>query len=150
MEPGRCFPAPSYYIIQVAAEQSVYQMRGEMDRQENEWNKLYLNCMLEEWELEKWRESIIARWDEQRLKELIRGRNRYMALALALKEIDCNVTPVFGVNEFVTWAISTEQPSLDDLKEKSKQNLIFKKVYEWGVRADALIGESITGGNRND
>lgn len=63
-------------------------------------------CMVEEWQLEEWREEILTRWNEINLYTMTRGINRFKGLAQALTEINERCTPIPGVEELADWAAS--------------------------------------------
>ncbi len=55
--------------------------------------------MVDEWNLNAWREPILQRWNEINLFSMTRGINRFKGLALALTEIDKTYTPIPGVQD---------------------------------------------------
>jgi len=61
-------------------------------------------CMVTEWGLEEWREPILFRWNEVNLYQMTRGINRFKALAICLKEISEEYTPIEGIEVLVHWA----------------------------------------------
>ncbi len=58
--------------------------------------KCFGPCMVEEWNLQKWAEPILNRWNEMNLYSMTRGINRFKGLAAALTEIDRQYTSVAG------------------------------------------------------
>ena len=53
-------------------------------------------CMVDEWNLQAWREPILRRWNEINLFQMTRGVNRFKGLALALTEIDAQYVRIPG------------------------------------------------------
>lgn len=73
--------------------------------------KCFGPCMAEEWGLEKWEESILARWNEINLYTMTRGMNRFQGLLKALKEIDARYAPIAGLDDLKEWAEHTAELS---------------------------------------
>lgn len=61
-------------------------------------------CMVAEWRLESWKDDILARWNEINLYTMTRGINRFRGLSVMLQEIDRDICPIDGLDQFVKWA----------------------------------------------
>lgn len=74
-------------------------------------------CMVMEWELDQWRAQILQRWNDVNLFQMTRGINRFKGLALALAEIDRDLTPIPGVKTLERWVAQTKALSNGALAE---------------------------------
>ena len=107
--------------------------------------KCFGPCMINQWNLEKWKSPILKRWNEVNLYTLTRGINRFKGLALALEEINERYIPVEGLNEFIGWTHSTKELSNESLEGQikiQKQNITcLKKALDWSRAVNASINE---------
>ena len=103
-------------------------------------------CMVEEWELDAWKDEILRRWNDINLFQMTRGINRFKGLAMALGEIHEKYTPIPGVEALQEWADNALQLSNDSLVEaidKAKDQQakeILQKALQWSL----AVNESIT------
>ena len=103
-------------------------------------------CMVEEWELDAWKDEILHRWNDINLFQMTRGINRFKGLAMALGEIHEKYTPIPGVEALQEWADNALQLSNDSLVEaidKAKDQQakeILQKALQWSL----AVNESIT------
>lgn len=101
--------------------------------------------MVEEWNLDAWREPILQRWNEINLFSMTRGINRFKGLALALTEIDKTYTPIPGVQALAHWAetapalsnAAVEQAAKDAADPDAK--LALTKALNWSKAVNASI-----------
>lgn len=102
-------------------------------------------CMVEEWNLQEWKDEILTRWNEINLFQMTRGINRFKGLALALLEIDENYTKIPGVEELHTWTETTKALSNDALAEaidatpKGEGRECLVKALSWSKAVNASI-----------
>lgn len=74
-----------------------------MDTMTIKHKKILGPCIVEEWNLETWKDVIIRRWDMLNLYTSTRGINRFLGLLNALIEIDKNEMKIEGFNDYRTW-----------------------------------------------
>lgn len=68
-------------------------------------------CMIEEWDLEEWRDEILDRWNEINLFTMARGVNRFKGLAMMLSEVDKKYFNIKGIDVLVDWVESSPELS---------------------------------------
>lgn len=105
--------------------------------------KCFGPCMVTEWNLEEWQESILKSWNDVNLYTLTRGINRFKGLAVALVEINEKYTKIEGLDAFVKWTEETNELSNESLiKELEKtDNICIKIALEWSKAVNASIDE---------
>ena len=96
-------------------------------------------CMVAEWGLEAWQDAILHRWNVINLYSGTRGINRFKGLAMALKEIDRQYTPIDGVEELCAWAESAPELSNDAVEKQAEQHPVFRKALAWSRAVNASI-----------
>lgn len=113
-----------------------------MDTMDSKHIRCFGPCLVEEWGLDQWRETILSRWNEINLYTKTRGINRFLGLAMALREIDGSLCPIEGAGEFEDWARRQTQLSNDSVKKKAEcsPNPCFSKALSWSRKVNALIG----------
>ena len=72
-------------------------------------------CMVTEWGLEEWKDTILQRWNVINLFSMTRGINRFKGLAMALGEIHRQYTPISGIDTLQDWAEHAPALSNDGL-----------------------------------
>lgn len=100
-------------------------------------------CMITEWELEAWRERVLARWDEINLYSMTRGINRFKGLAMLLEEVDAAVAPIAGVRELRKWVDEARELSNGALEAEIARNdaPVLKKALNWSYAVNRAIAE---------
>ncbi len=103
-------------------------------------------CMVDEWELDRWKEEILNRWNEINLFSMTRGINRFKGLAMALGEINRQYRPVPGIQALQHWADTAPALSNDGLVKaienaEGDAKLIFEKALKWSKAVNAAIVE---------
>lgn len=97
--------------------------------------KCFGPIMVDEWNLDEWREDILFSWNEVNLYTLTRGINRFKGLAVALSEINEKYIKIDGIEEYLKWTRETKELSNESLEreiENNKVNLIcLRKALEW-------------------
>ena len=68
-------------------------------------------CLVVEWGLERWKNEILARWDEINLYSMTRGINRFMGLTMMLEEVDARFTSIDGLPALRQWAGTAKELS---------------------------------------
>ena len=102
-------------------------------------------CLVAEWGLEEWREPVLFRWNEINLYQMTRGINRFKALAIALREINEDYTPIEGIEALVHWAEASPALSNDGVKQALENaadpsaKKIFEKALSWSKAVNASI-----------
>ena len=99
-------------------------------------------CMVDEWQLGKWREEILARWNDINLYTITRGINRFKGLAMALSEINLQYTPIEGAAELQAWADSAKELSnsaLEKIIAAEPEKIIFRKALSWSKAVNEAI-----------
>ncbi len=102
-------------------------------------------CMVTEWGLEEWREPVLFRWNEVNLYQMTRGINRFKALAICLKEINDEYTPIEGIEALVHWADTAPALSNDGVKQAAEEatDLLAKKVFEKALSWSKAVNAGI-------
>ncbi len=102
-------------------------------------------CMVDEWGLEQWRDSILQRWNEVNLFTMTRGINRFKGLAVALTEIHSLYTPIPGIDVLNHWVDTAPALSNDGVAAAAEAasdpdaKLIFSKALVWSKAVNAAI-----------
>lgn len=99
-------------------------------------------CMVEEWGLDQWRESILSRWNEINLYSMTRGINRFQGLRLALEEIHRKYTPIEDLEELAGWVDGAKELSNAALERAIGQGggVCLQKALRWSK----AVNQSIT------
>ena len=67
--------------------------------------------MVDEWNLEEWKDEILKRWNEINLYTITRGINRFKGLLMALKEINEKYTEIMDLESLEEWTKTTNELS---------------------------------------
>ena len=73
--------------------------------------------MVDEWNLHRWQDDILKRWNEINLYQMTRGINRFAGLAMALGEINEQYIRIPGINALHHWVKTTHALSNGAIKE---------------------------------
>lgn len=98
-------------------------------------------CMITEWNLEQWEESLLDRWNEINLYEESRGINRFKGLLQILKEVNETYRPVEDLNDLESWTARTGELSEAAL-EREIQEIhapILEKALHWSQTVNRRI-----------
>ena len=101
-------------------------------------------CIIEVWQLQKWEEKILKRWNEINLYTITRGINRFKGLSMALSEINEQYQAIDGIDDLIYWSKNADELSNDTLKkeiEKHSQKKIFKLALKWSEMVNNAIKE---------
>lgn len=112
-----------------------------MDTMNSKHIKCFGPCMVEEWNLEEWREEILTRWNEINLYTMTRGINRFQGLSMALQEINESYIAVDGIGELKQWVESTPELSNEALKREitKTESPVLKKALSWSEAVNEKI-----------
>ena len=102
-------------------------------------------CMVDEWELDQWRQEILDRWNVINLFSMTRGINRFKGLAMALGEISEKYKPIAGIAFLKQWADTAPALSNDAVIQAAQDaadpdaKLIFEKALSWSKAVNKAI-----------
>ena len=99
-------------------------------------------CMIDEWNLYKWKDDILTRWNEINLYTLTRGINRFKGLLMALKEINIQYIKIDDLESLEEWVSTTNELSNASVTreiEKKPESIILKKALAWSNAVNASI-----------
>ena len=102
-------------------------------------------CMVDEWELEEWKQEILDRWNYVNLFSMTRGINRFKGLAMALGEINEKYKPIPGVKFLQQWAENALALSNDAVIKAGEEATdplakeIFRKALSWSKAVNKAI-----------
>ncbi len=91
-------------------------------------------CMVEEWNLNKWSDEILYRWNEVNLYTKTRGINRFKGLSKALQEVNSKYLEIEDLDTLVHWVETTNELSNNSLVreiEKNPNSISLKKALAW-------------------
>lgn len=100
-------------------------------------------CMVEEWELFEWEDTILKRWNEINLYSMTRGINRFKALVICLKEVDHQYRPVEDIKSLEHWAECSNELSNDALRKAAEEmdSICMRKALAWSEAVNEKIGQ---------
>ena len=102
-------------------------------------------CMVDEWELQEWKDAILERWNVVNLFSMTRGINRFKALAVCLAEIDKQYKSITGIDALVHWAETAPALSNDGVAKAAAEaadpdaKLVLSKALSWSKAVNAAI-----------
>ncbi len=99
-------------------------------------------CMVEQWNLQPWEQTVLKRWNDINLYTLTRGINRFKALAMALKEVDGQYCPIEDLSHLTAWVDSSKELSNEALRKAIDQNLgsiALQKALCWSQQVNRAI-----------
>lgn len=112
-----------------------------MDTMDIKHIKCFGPCMVEEWELEKWQDPILKRWNDINLYTMTRGINRFKGLAMALKEIHetyCCIEDIEVLEKWVEESRELSNPALEKAIQ-GNDSVILKKALSWSKSVNENI-----------
>lgn len=101
-------------------------------------------CMVDEWDLSKWQDEILYRWNEVNLYTLTRGINRFKGLITALKEVNEKYIRIDELDVLVNWVEMTNELSNDSLQREIDNNPnsnILRKALNWSNSVNKAIAK---------
>ena len=102
-------------------------------------------CMVDEWELEEWKDAILERWNVINLFSMTRGINRFKGLAMALGEIHSQYKSITGIEALQHWADTAPALSNDAVAKAAADatvpdaKMVFEKALSWSKAVNAAI-----------
>lgn len=99
-------------------------------------------CMVDEWDLSKWQDEILYRWNEVNLYTLTRGINRFKGLITALEEVNEKYIEIDELDVLVNWVETTNELSNDSLQREIDNNPnsnILRKALNWSNSVNKAI-----------
>lgn len=112
-----------------------------MDTMDIKHIKCFGPCMVDEWNLDKWRDEILTRWNDINLYTMTRGINRFKGLAMALNEISNEKIKIDGIEDLVNWAENAKELSNRSVEEEYKNTgkEVFNKALSWSKAVNLSI-----------
>lgn len=112
-----------------------------MDTMNSKHIQCFGPCMIEEWNLRKWNDAILARWNDINLYTITRGINRFQGLLKALQEIDSVYVSIDGMEDLKEWVEHTPELSNEALEKAINQSgsLMLKKALRWSQSVNEKI-----------
>lgn len=98
-------------------------------------------CMVEQWNLEEWKDSILKRWNDINLYTMTRGINRFKGLAMSLNEVNDSYIKIEDVDLLLKWveeAPELSNPALENMADTTGKE-VFRKALAWSKAVNKLI-----------
>ena len=98
-------------------------------------------CMVEEWNLFKWENEILHRWNEINLYTMTRGINRFKGLAIALREINDTYQKIEEIELLEKWVAESNELSNGSIERVLAENrsIILEKALAWSKSVNEKI-----------
>ena len=98
-------------------------------------------CMVEEWNLFKWENEILHRWNEINLYTMTRGINRFKGLAIALREINDAYQKIEEIEVLEKWVAESKELSNGAIERILVENgsIILEKALAWSKSVNEKI-----------
>ena len=99
-------------------------------------------CMVSEWGLEEWAQSILKRWNDINLYTMTRGINRFKGLVMALAEIDATYTRIEDLASLTAWAETSPELSNGALEKAIAADpsaVSLQKALAWSIAVNKSI-----------
>ncbi len=99
-------------------------------------------CMVDEWNLEEWKDEILARWNDINLYTLTRGINRFKGLSMALQEINEKYVKIEDLETLVHWVETTNELSNNSLQKeiyRKPESISLNKALSWSNAVNTSI-----------
>ena len=120
-----------------------------MDTMDIKHYRCFGPCMVTEWGLEEWKDTLLARWNEINLYTGTRGINRYKALGMILREIDADYRKIPGLEALENWIETTGELSNKSLEDAiaaaeagapdAGSTEALKKALNWSINVNKGI-----------
>lgn len=103
--------------------------------------KCFGPCMVEQWNLNKWEDEILERWNDVNLYTMTRGINRFKGLETALVEINEKYKTIEGLDDFVNWTNNTKELSNESIQKEIEKcdTECLKGALEWSKSVNKSI-----------
>ncbi len=98
-------------------------------------------CMVEEWDLQAWKEAILTRWNDINLYTMTRGINRFKGLAMMLREIDSAYTKIEDLETLERWVATSDELSNSAIERAigETDSVCLKKALSWSKSVNESI-----------
>lgn len=99
-------------------------------------------CMVDEWDLEEWKDEILTRWNDINLYTLTRGINRFKGLSMALQEINEKYVKIEDLESLVHWVETTNELSNNSLQKeiyRKPESISLNKALSWSNAVNTSI-----------
>lgn len=99
-------------------------------------------CMVDEWDLEEWKDEILTRWNDINLYTLTRGINRFKGLSMALQEINEKYVKIEDLETLVHWVETTNELSNNSLQKeiyRKPESISLNKALSWSNAVNTSI-----------
>lgn len=98
-------------------------------------------CLVEEWQLGKWKAEILEYWNQLNLYTMTRGINRFLGLAMALEYVNRTFCEIPEIVDFSAWISEADELSNSSVGEAYKQTgkEIFRKALSWSESVNRAI-----------
>lgn len=96
-------------------------------------------CMVDEWNLDAWRQPILDRWNVINLFSMTRGINRFKGLAMMLREVNDQYTKIDGIEALEDWAENANELSNDSVAAMQDKDPVFGKALSWSIATNKAI-----------
>ena len=102
-------------------------------------------CMVDEWELWKYKDETLSLWNDINLYRQTRGINRFKGLAVTLGIIDEKYTRIRGIDALSAWCESAAALSEDALREavmlshSGEERECLAKALSWSHTVNGMI-----------
>lgn len=99
-------------------------------------------CMVSEWSLEEWQDTILDRWNVINLYSMTRGINRFKALVMALGEIDSSYKTIEDLDALCMWVETSPELSngaLQTAVEANPDHPALLKALNWSKAVNISI-----------
>ncbi|MBU3841005.1 MAG: HAD hydrolase-like protein [Candidatus Ruminococcus intestinipullorum] len=103
--------------------------------------KCFGPCMIEQWNLQKHQDEILEKWNEINLYKMTRGINRFLGLALCLKEVNQKICPIEDIVSLEEWVEKTDELSNTSIEKAAREigSICLEKAYQWSKAVNAAI-----------
>ncbi len=98
-------------------------------------------CMVEEWNLQQWKEPILTRWNDINLYTMTRGINRFKGLAMMLHEVNDQYTKIEDLETLEDWAANSDELSNSAIAKAIEKtgSVCLKKALSWSESVNESI-----------
>ena len=112
-----------------------------MDTMDVKHYRCFGPCMVAEWGLQQWEETILKRWNDVNLYTMTRGVNRFKALAICLSEINEQFAPIEDIDSLTLWVETSPELSNGALKAviAAAPSIALEKTLSWSIAVNEAI-----------
>ncbi len=99
-------------------------------------------CMVDEWDLDEWRDEILTYWNNVNLYTMTRGINRFKGLTMALTMVTATYRPIDDLPALIAWVETSPELSNGALQkaiDTDPDTVILKKALSWSKAVNEAI-----------